>query len=306
MADGGLTRAGLRDLPGVQVDPAVVEPAEEDQVLSSGLAAVRPVLDVVRLSPGDRSPAAGPGAALGLLELQLVAQGHVGEALGAAQFDRFASAVVEDRGDDPGLAGEEAGLGDGDRLAVELREPPGLVAAKGLDIAGEIQCGGVAVPLGSVGSGAVGGDHLVQGLCVATGDAGEQPIGVLVLLTRRGDGGAKGVAEELARVVGEQALDVPHAIRALIDLQPGEGLLAQLGEEGLLVEEFGADAVQVLREFGAGGVDAVLADQLLGSPAGCAIRGLDRGGVGDPGVHGQTLTLDPAHGVGDGVDAGGP
>jgi hypothetical protein len=264
------------------------------------------MFDVVRLGPGDRGPAAGPGAALRLLELQLVAEGHVGEAPGAAQFDRFASAVVEDRGDDPGLAGEEAGLGDGDRLAVELREPPGLVAAKGLDIAGEVQGRGVAVPLGSVGSSAVGGDHLVQGLCVAAGDSGEQAVGVLVLLARRGDCGPQGVAEELAGVVGEQAFDVPHAIGALVDFQPGQGLLAQLGEERLLVEELGADAVQVLGEFGAGGVDAVLPDQLFGSPARGAIRGLDRGGVGDPGVHGQAFTLDTAHGVGDGVDAGGP
>ncbi|WP_243901160.1 hypothetical protein [Glycomyces niveus] len=165
----------------------------------------------------------------------------------------------------------------------------------------------MAVPLGSRRVGAVGGRHLVQGFGIAAGDAGKQAVLIQLLLAGRGNGGLQDVADELPGVVGEQAFDVPHAIRALVDLQPGEGLLAHRIEQGLLVEELGADAVQVLGEFGAGGVDAVLPDQLLGCPTErCTVGGLDRGGVRHPGVDGQAFAFDAAHGVGDGVDAGEP
>ena len=238
-----------------------------------------------------------------------MAEGHIGKALGPAQLYRFASAVVEDRGDDPGLTGQQAGIGHRDRATVQHRQTPGLLALQGGQVAGEVQGCGVAVPLGCTGVGAIGGDHLVQGFGVPAGSAGEDPIGVGLVLPGRRDCGPQGIAEELAGVGGQAAVQVPHAIGALVDFQPCQGLLAHRIEQGLLVEQLRADPVEVLGEFTGGGVNAVLPDQLLGSTAENrrVIRGLDQAiGVGNPGVDRQAFALEAAHGVGDGIDAGSP
>jgi hypothetical protein len=91
------------------VGEAVVVAAEEDPVLQVGLPAFGPGLgEVVGLGPGGWSVAAFGAAAA-------VAEGE-GEALGSGEESGF-SAEVEDRGgaaedggDDPGAAGEPAGL----------------------------------------------------------------------------------------------------------------------------------------------------------------------------------------------------
>nr|WP_265575419.1 hypothetical protein [Glycomyces albidus] len=159
--------AGLDHFPADGVDAAVVESAQEDQVVGVGLAAVGPVDDVVCLGPGDRAPAAGPGAAFGLFEFELPAQRRVGEAGGPAEFDGLAALVVEDRGDDTGFAGEETGLGDRDRPAFEEGQAAGVLALEGLDVDREVEGGGVAVAGGGFGGGAVSGEELVEGLGVA-------------------------------------------------------------------------------------------------------------------------------------------
>src|SRR5690606_3401332 len=90
-----LIHLSLRNGPAGGVEASVVEAAQQDQVLSDGGPAVGPVADVVGLGPLHRPPTPGPGASVGLLELELPPQGGVGQAQGASEFDGFAGAVVE-------------------------------------------------------------------------------------------------------------------------------------------------------------------------------------------------------------------
>ena len=80
VGDDRLAGRGLLDRPARSVDAAVVETAQQDQVLSVRVAAVGPVDDVVGFGPSDREVAAVPGAPLGLLEFELATQSDVGEA----------------------------------------------------------------------------------------------------------------------------------------------------------------------------------------------------------------------------------
>src|SRR5690606_28832282 len=93
--DEGFAGSGFGDGPAGGVEASVVEAAQQDQVLGRSGSAVGPVADVVGLSPLDRASASGPGASVGLLELELPPQGGVGQAQGASEFDGFAGAVVE-------------------------------------------------------------------------------------------------------------------------------------------------------------------------------------------------------------------
>src|SRR5690606_22046938 len=93
--DEGFAGSGFGDGPAGGVEASVVEAAQQDQVLSDSGPAVGPVPDVVSLGPLHRASASGPGASVGLLELELPAQRSVGQAQGASEFDGFAGAVVE-------------------------------------------------------------------------------------------------------------------------------------------------------------------------------------------------------------------
>ena len=109
VGDDCLPRAGLLNGPTGGVHAAVVETAEEDQVLGGSQTTIGPMLDMVGFGPGDRAVAALPGAPVLLFEFEFAAEGRVGKAGRSAEFYGFTGGVVEDRGDDPGLAGQQAG-----------------------------------------------------------------------------------------------------------------------------------------------------------------------------------------------------
>jgi hypothetical protein len=52
----------LVELPAVLVDGAVVDAAQQDQVVEAGRAAVEPMVEVVGVGPGRRAVAAFGGA----------------------------------------------------------------------------------------------------------------------------------------------------------------------------------------------------------------------------------------------------
>ncbi|MDA1387280.1 hypothetical protein O2L01_19955, partial [Glycomyces lechevalierae] len=80
VGDDRLPRPGLLHAPASGVDAPVVEPAEQDQVLSGRHTAISPMLDVVRFDPSDRAVAALPSTPFRLLKLQLPPKGSVREA----------------------------------------------------------------------------------------------------------------------------------------------------------------------------------------------------------------------------------
>jgi hypothetical protein len=97
------------------VDLAVVVAAEGDRVLEVGVAAVGPGASVVELAPGEGSVAAVGGAG-GVPGGERDPLGLGEEALGAAEVEDLGGAG-QDRRQDPGAAGEAAGLGGGDPVA---------------------------------------------------------------------------------------------------------------------------------------------------------------------------------------------
>ncbi|KPC71240.1 hypothetical protein ADL26_15600, partial [Thermoactinomyces vulgaris] len=271
MGDDRSTGAGLLHAPARRVDAAVMEPAQQDQVLRARRPAIGPMLDVVRFGPSDRPVAAVPGAPFGLLEFELAAQGGVGKAQGAAQFDGFAGGVVEDRGDDPGFAGEEAGAGDADRLAFEEGQAAGVLALQRLDVHDQVEGGGVAVASSSLRGGTVPGEELVQGLSVTVRLRGQEPFGALiglgVFLARGRAGGLEVLVEQTPGRIRERALERPHAVALRGQLQALHRLLAQLIEQLGLLSNRGPQLVQVAAQLFEGGVRAVLGHHRLGSRA---------------------------------------
>ncbi len=286
----------------------MVEPAEQDHVLRSRRPAVGPVDQVVRFAPGDRQAAPAPSAPLGLLGFELAAKEHVRHPQVRALLDHLAGGVVVDHRDDPGLAGQEAGLGDRDRAALQTGHPAGVLALKGLEVDRDVQRGGVAVAGGGLGAGARPGEQLVQGLGVPVRGVGQHAVGVGLLLAGRRHGGLEEVREQPSRVGRDGAVDLPHAVGPLGHLQVGQGLLGEVVEQRHLVEEPGDDLIDMVAQLGVGGVPAVLADELFrGGAADLGVVGArDRaGGDGGPGVDHEALLVEGEHGVGDGVDAGG-
>ena len=112
----GLSVGGEADLPLVVVDEGVVAAAEQGGVVVVGGAAVCPVVDVVVFGPLSWGGAAGEDAA-DVSGEDGPAAGGVEGAAGSAHVEGFVVAA-QDRGDDPGVAGEHADVVDGQVVAV--------------------------------------------------------------------------------------------------------------------------------------------------------------------------------------------
>ncbi|GAB3649216.1 hypothetical protein GCM10028833_16530 [Glycomyces tarimensis] len=213
--DQGFAGSGFGDGPAGGVGAAVVEPAQQDQVLGYCRPTIRPVADVVGFGPLHRCETTGPGAPAGLLEFQLPPQGAVGQAQGAAELDRFTGAVVEHVGDHEALAGEQAGLPEGDGVAFQGGDASGVLPGQRFDVDRQVQDGGVPVPLGRVRVGAMGRDHLVERLSAAVRRRRQRPVLVDFVLPGRGHGGGQELGEQLPGVGRQEPGEDEHAILSL-------------------------------------------------------------------------------------------
>ncbi len=284
-----------------------MEAAQQNEVVGGGRPAPPPFDEVVRLAPGDRPPAPAPGATARLLGLEFAAQARPRQAPVGPDLHRLAGGVVEHDGDDPGLAGQQARLGDRDRSALQQRDPPGVLAPEGGEVGGQVEGRGVAVAGRGGRTGPVDGDHLVQCLGPAVGRRREHPVLVGLVLAGWGDGGFEVFGEQPPGVGGHHSVDRPHAVVLFDQIESLEGLLGQSVEEGLAVVEGGLEFVEVAVEVADGRVYAVLGDQVLGGRAGSlgVEGGGDGFGVGGLGVEAEGAdAFEAADGGRDRADAG--
>jgi hypothetical protein len=124
------------------MDPAVVTPAQQHEVVQAGATAVDPVLDVVAVTPSLGTITPGIATAI-VSHHQGPTNGSGNRASAAADIERLGGPFGDDSGD-PGITGQpERGSGSHDAGAIDFTGCPGSVFEGG-QVHGEADVGALS------------------------------------------------------------------------------------------------------------------------------------------------------------------